>query len=646
MSSLTDAQVQTLLVSSNTQAFLALSDVFFRLECELNQFQPAIRTPKARAAALATVDQDIDAAKRLILSLFTRRNMLVPISILPVEILARIFHLVAFSEHPNSHRPELGSVYFTHVCRRWRQVALDDSTLWTHFSNTPRNKDWIAERLSRARNAPLVIELGRSVVKDTFSLFTPHISHTRELYLYNLSFHHSEVVQEISTQNAPALERLKIGMSISTDPKHLVLQSFFKGPLPKLQILCIVDILFPWSLFPRGRLTELRVTLSEEVSTVTSKVSPHGDLNQLIDLLVNCPALEILTLKNCLPAMVSEFSGGQTIHLPRLSRLHLGGSSSRITDLLKMLKLSSSTKLHLDCMTENTAPHNDHLILPILSAHFNDPTPVKFRSFDITLGPAGDRIDMIASTSLPIRHSRTSEADCDPELHLSSQWIPALSDRVDCDILRRVCGALSLSTLKFLFIYLPDPNPFININWSEMFQDCTAVTTVQVHGRWTIGLLEALTPPKRANTTARGIRGKRKRGDKGRGARAQVPDDDNDGPAPAHVPIFPKLRSLMLKGLDFSDAVPGSGDLYDLILSAVQRRKVNKRPLTTLCITNCVISADQAGKFRSVVRNFCWDRKEDPWGSLRPTRFARGSFHDFDTHYGAEITDTDSSASD
>jgi len=68
MSALTYAQVQNVLVSSNTKTSPALSDVFARLECELNEFQPAIQTSKARAAALATADQDIGAAKRLILS--------------------------------------------------------------------------------------------------------------------------------------------------------------------------------------------------------------------------------------------------------------------------------------------------------------------------------------------------------------------------------------------------------------------------------------------------------------------------------------------------------------------------------------------------------------------------------------------------
>jgi len=74
---------------------------------------------------LPQVDQDIDAAKRLMLSMFTRRNMLAPISILPAEILVRIFHFVAFSEEPYT----LGCVQVTHVCRRWGQIALDDPVL-------------------------------------------------------------------------------------------------------------------------------------------------------------------------------------------------------------------------------------------------------------------------------------------------------------------------------------------------------------------------------------------------------------------------------------------------------------------------------------------------------------------------------------
>jgi hypothetical protein len=305
MSALTDAQAPNPLVSSNTQAHPTVSDVFSRLESELTQIQSAIQTPKARAAALATVDQDINAAKRLILSMLTPRNMLAPISILPAEILARIFHFIAFSKRPYS----LGWVHVTHVCRRWRQIALDDSTLWAHFSDFPRNKEWIVERLSRARNASLVIELDGllGMGKDMSFPFIPHISHTRELYLRNLSSFHPAIVQGISLQKAPVLECLELSASntLPMDIEHVVGYFFFKGPLPKLRTLSVFQIVFPWSFVPRGQITQLKVTLIEEVSTVTSEGSQHDDLNQLFGLLFDSPSLEVLILENCLTSMRS-----------------------------------------------------------------------------------------------------------------------------------------------------------------------------------------------------------------------------------------------------------------------------------------------------------------------------------------------------
>src|SRR5712671_3372422 len=213
------------------------------LECELNDFQSAIKSPKACAAALATVEQDIDAVKRLMLSILTRRNTLVPISIFPAEVLSRIFHFVAFSEKPYS----LGWAHVTHVCRRWRQIALDDSTLWTHFSTTSsRNTEWIAERLSRARNAPLVIDLVGLTEKAVYSPLLAHISHTREIHLRNMHSVHLDIdiVQALNVEKAPALEHLEL--SANTSPIGIIrlVGDSFKGPLPKLRSLCLSQIVF------------------------------------------------------------------------------------------------------------------------------------------------------------------------------------------------------------------------------------------------------------------------------------------------------------------------------------------------------------------------------------------------------------------
>ena len=63
-------------------------------------------------------------------------------------------------------------------------------------------------------------------------LLLPHISRTRELYLHDLRYDNSEIVQEIGLQKVPALETLELGVSNHASPmsiKHLVNHSFFKG---------------------------------------------------------------------------------------------------------------------------------------------------------------------------------------------------------------------------------------------------------------------------------------------------------------------------------------------------------------------------------------------------------------------------------
>ncbi|KAI0252264.1 hypothetical protein BJV78DRAFT_1124881, partial [Lactifluus subvellereus] len=76
----------------------------------------------------------IEAARLHILTLLTRRNALAPISLLPSELLAQIFHFHALDEPSWSNRKSFGWMKVTHVCRYWRQVALEDSSLWARFS--------------------------------------------------------------------------------------------------------------------------------------------------------------------------------------------------------------------------------------------------------------------------------------------------------------------------------------------------------------------------------------------------------------------------------------------------------------------------------------------------------------------------------
>jgi hypothetical protein len=265
-------------------------------------------------------------------------------------------------------------------------------------------------------------------------------------------------------------------------------------------------------------------------------------------------------------------------------------------------------------MSENAATHNDHHILPILAEHFSDPASIKFRSFKINLDDVDRAMVMVASTSLPISpipRTHVIQADNDANLTLSFYGVVELKNRAD--ILRRACDVLPLSNTEFLSIYFPSSNLFIN--WSEIFPHSVEVTTVQVYGRGTTALLQALEPPKRANSTASGKRRKSKRDENGGGTQTQAPNEnDNPGLALVDVPCFPKLMSLLLECLDFS-YVPGSSVPYDLLLSAVQWRKTNNMPLTRIRIDHCVISEKQSKALEKVVGDFRWDHDEGYYDS-------------------------------
>ena len=548
----------------------------------------------------------MDDAKELLRSQLARRNALAPISLLPPEVLVRVFHFLVFEDLAFSGELNLGWLRATHVCQFWRQVALDDSSLWATISGIPRNTEFISEMLARARNAPLNINiyLDGTSGQEVLYMFPPHLSHTRELRLHGPSMLLPGSFRGICCREAPALEHFELrtpAVNSFIAVRDLGGTTLFKGQAPRLRTFSLSQVLIPWSLIPRGQLTHLKIDLFKEAST--TDIPSCGDLNQLIDLLVNCPGLEILVLGRCLPSQLVQFPHNQTIHLPCLSRLVLVGSSSRISNLLKMLKLPSSTRLHLRFTSENTFAHDDHLLLPVVSAQLQGPAPIEFKNLSVAVGCMCHPLEVIASTSVPTSGIRQSHGfgddmdDEDEEFILSFDGLPELNNKID--LLEGVCKVLPISNLEFLSICASD-----SLNWVEIFKHCTKLTTLQVIGPGTSGLVRALTTPKVPN--ARGSWNWRKRRD----SRDNTPAQSARRNA-AHTRIFPKLQYLSLKGLDFSEIEYPSGILFDVVEKVLRQRKaLRKAPLKMFRIDDCAISARRAKALQKLVEEFHWDGKE------------------------------------
>ena len=612
----------TLLLSSNVQASAAFSDVFARMKSGFTHFQTVTHDHNARLAAIFAVDKEVDAARQLVRSLLTRRNAIAPISLLPPEILARVFHLLALEEPPYSEKQNIGWIKTTHVCRYWRQVALGDSSLWARISGTMTdlNTASISEMLTRARNAPLEIEINSVAAPDVFLMLPPHLSHTRALRLHCVSELLLESIREFFGRlgEAPALEHFELRLPVLSP---IALQDLggtmlFKGQAPKLREFCISQVCVPWSFIPRGQLTQLKIILLDEMSTTDTP--SLGNARQLIDLLVNCPALEILVLEFCLPCDLSQSSRGGTVHLPRLSRLGVAGSSSRVTNLLKILRLPSTTKLHLCCTSEDDPPHNDYHILPVISAHFQTFIPVGFKGLRVSVTSMGRMLDIVATTFLPppiARSSHDIELGLDDEAEFVLSFIGLFEVDHWKELFERACKMLPISNLEFLSI----ADTTDTINWAELFKGCTNVTMIQANGRGTSGFIRALTPPNTKDE------GKKKKSDDS-GASAI--------PAPGPV-IFPKLTSLLLKNLDFTEIKSGSGVLYDVLVNGLrQRNSTYDVPIKEIHVDRCVIPVMRVNALKRLVTEFHWDGEDgmtcafhefeysryygDQWGNYSP----------------------------
>ena len=473
-----------------------LSDLFTLLQSGHNLFRIMTQTPASRAAAFSSINKEIGAARWLVQSLLSRRNSLAPISTLPPELLARIFRFFILEDLGRFGVPMEFWFKATHVCRHWRQVALDDSSLWARITVTESSSfHWVLAMLVRSRNAPLDINLMGEPSPRLLSKVPPHILHTRQLRLCELRRHHSQRVKDICALEAPALEHFELEFSARSPVpfRQLAGPTLFKGRTPRLRRLILSQISIPWSFIPRGQLTELKINLSRGTST-TNNPGPD-DSNQLIDLLINSPELKVLVLQFCLPPMFSQVSRRQPIHLPHLSHLCLGGSTPHVTSLLKKLELPSSAVLHLRCISESPSGHDDNQILPLISGHFHNPTSVEFKSFRVTFNCLENRhIDVVASITPPkltTYHSRIFEGDMDSEaeLTLSFDGLSAFGSSTQGDTLRQLCSMLPISNLEFLSI----SSPYVDesVNWYELFQDCKRVTTVQAKGRrdkWSHGV--------------------------------------------------------------------------------------------------------------------------------------------------------------
>ncbi|KAI0632113.1 hypothetical protein C8Q77DRAFT_901843 [Trametes polyzona] len=339
------------------------------------------------------------------------------------------------------------NVLVSHVCARWRAVAIDNPLLWSHIQiigNPPYDR--AKTYLERAKTAPLTISIDRTIDDDDFSmsddsyepedpdpdlaimegimeLIVPHIAHWQALQIMVSFYPHMQYALETlgSAGPAPMLEVLQLYHYEDTD-EHVTFphptlreQSFrlFGGEAPRLTQVALWGVHLPWTQDGAPFLSGLT-----DLELAYHALDVRPSFYDFARILRSSPGLRTLTL--CLSGPAGEPSewpasglpaapptdtaSGEVdvdalapLVMPRLSELVLAYlDQAYLLALLPRLSLPALTSLTLDLEEDDFTDLLAYLASPrsLPSAH---PQP--------SLAPAALRGPAVAGSATP--HARS-----------------------------------------------------------------------------------------------------------------------------------------------------------------------------------------------------------------------------------------------
>ncbi|KAI0063665.1 hypothetical protein BV25DRAFT_1824230 [Artomyces pyxidatus] len=317
------------------------------------------------ADAREVIEQELFGQILAACLLKSRLNELIPIARLPAEILCHIFSCCAYAEpvHRGSDlycpSPEkrLGWMKVTHVCRSWREVALDSSALWETVPFVLGAR-WTEELLSRSRPVPITAIIYRSSKSWTLPL-SNHLSHIKVLDVDNQCEDHDAGFLFLP---APVLEEFRWERGLDRgrggQPQSVLsgdtLPYLFAAHAPVLAHILLINCSeFKWAWPSLNSLVHLEIRNRDSNATAVRTVSQR-DLSLALK---GMPHLESLILYHSLPRPTEPTPGDNPVELPNLSHLSLTASVARCLSLIRHISVPNGVKrIHIKCY--NIDPDN------------------------------------------------------------------------------------------------------------------------------------------------------------------------------------------------------------------------------------------------------------------------------------------------
>ena len=179
------------------------------------------------------------------------QNMLLPVSCLPAEVMQDIFSYLPYEAKRGAL--SLDAMNVSHVCSRWREMALGYAPLWSVLCFF-KNRDYVETFINRSGNAPLTLRYNKILEKydlswSNFRLALRHLERTRELEIsgkIDLRDRFSLTLKDDINRPAPILEVFCFNADEGCHGTNLPLQ-LFGGHAPLLHYFYSCGTNVPWN---------------------------------------------------------------------------------------------------------------------------------------------------------------------------------------------------------------------------------------------------------------------------------------------------------------------------------------------------------------------------------------------------------------
>ncbi|TFY77052.1 hypothetical protein EWM64_g6958, partial [Hericium alpestre] len=444
------------------------------------------RDKTAAAHARQVLDDELSAMHLAICSLRTRRNALSLISCLPAEILVRVFQFYAALQLPASDKQHrLGWINATHVCRLWRDTALQCPTLWTDvcFALGPQ---WAEEMLCRTKTMPISLRssvAGTSLGLSSLNLISKHLHRARDILLIASPSFLKLILPHLPSPSS-ILETMMLGPFY--DAQLLQIDTNFELPgiiagcrFPRLRHLSLRGCWVHWSAPILCGLTYLEIQLNRahmDAADGYLKSSPK----KLFCALKSMPALEILILTDCFPSGPWIDGGSDILQLPRMKLLRLHGPSAACFGVARWLRLPARCKVQIRCSDGADLAGLLQFLHAHVGAGINLPP---WHTLQIVPNlPSGFRVEMWRPYHAFEERPKADNADLLIWFHDVEQSLRPL---------KVLCQVLPLETIRIVCVIVGTHDLSLS-DWIGILGRCTEIQQAVVGGDHALSFCKAL----------------------------------------------------------------------------------------------------------------------------------------------------------